>query len=76
VLRKALRFSAPALEYTRIDLTAVPAATVGDEVVIIGTQIGVTISPEVVVKKLAMARVSDLALEVRPSVAKVYLASE
>jgi alanine racemase len=68
--------AAPALEYTRVDLTRVPDAIVGDEVVIIGAQNGVAIRPEEVVNKQAAARVSDLALEVRPSVARVYLAGE
>jgi alanine racemase len=71
--RRVAMLAAPALEYTRVDLTAVPAATVGDEVVIIGAQNGSTISPDEVVKKQAVARVSDLALEVRPSVARIYL---
>ena len=74
--RRVAMLAAPALEYTRVDLTEVPAAAVGDEVVIIGAQNGGTISPEEIVKKQAVARVSDLALEVRPSVARVYLASE
>jgi alanine racemase len=68
--------AAPALEYTRVDLTQVPAAAVGDEVVIIGVQNGSTISPEEVVKKQGAARISDLALEVRASVARTYVGGE
>jgi alanine racemase len=65
----------PALEYTRIDLTQVPAAAVGDDVVIIGGQEGNRIDPEEVVQKQAAARVSDLALEVRPTITRVYVDS-
>ena len=64
--------AAPSLEYTRVDLTQVPAAAVGDEVVIIGTQDGQRISPEEVVKKQGASRVPDLALEVRPSIPRIY----
>ena len=64
---------APALEYTRIDLTRVPAARVGDEVVIIGRQGANRVAPEEVAKKQAAARVSDLALEVRSSVARRHI---
>ena len=63
----------PALEYTRIDLTRVPRAAIGDEVVIIGRQNAGRISPEEVMAKHSVARVPDLALEVRPSVSRVYL---
>jgi alanine racemase len=65
--------AAPALEYTRIDLTRVPAAAVGDEVVIIGAQNGQRISPEEVVKNQGASRVPDLALEVRPTILRTYL---
>lgn len=65
--------AAPALEYTRVDLTRVPAASVGDEVVIIGAQDGQRITAEEVVKKQKASRVSDLALEVRPTIPRIYL---
>ena len=65
--------AAPALEYTRVDLTRVPAASVGDEIVIIGAQAGQRITPEEVVKKQGASRVSDLALEIRPTIPRVYL---
>ena len=67
---------APSLEYTRIDLTRTPAATVGDEVVIVGRQAANRISPEEVAQKQSAARVSDLALEVRPTIARVYLPAD
>jgi alanine racemase len=65
----------PALEYTRIDLSLVPDAAVGDDVVIIGRQAEGRISPEEVAQKQAAARVSDLALEVRPAITRVYVDS-
>ena len=65
--------AAPALEYTRVDLTRVPDARVGDEVVIVGSQDGQRIGPEEVVTKQGASRVSDLALEVRPSIPRIYL---
>ena len=64
---------APSLEYTRIDLTRVPAAVAGDEVVIIGPQGQSRISPEEVAQKQSAARVSDLALEVRPTIMRTYI---
>ncbi|MCE9640605.1 MAG: alanine racemase [Betaproteobacteria bacterium] len=64
--------AAPSLEYTRVDLSKVPGAVVGDEVVIIGTQGGQKISPEEVVKKQGASRVPDLALEVRLSIPRIY----
>ena len=67
--------ASPALEYTRIDLTDVPGAAVGDEVVIIGRQGERRISPEEVVAKQFAGRESDLALEVRASVARSYVDS-
>ena len=67
--------AAPALEYTRVDLTAVPAAAVGDEVVIIGRQMDGCITPEEVMAKQGAVRASDLALEIKQSVARVYLES-
>lgn len=63
----------PSLEYTRLDVTQVPSAAVGDEVVIIGRQGEDRIAPEESVRKQAAARVSDLALEVRASVPRRYV---
>ena len=63
----------PALEYTRVDLTRVPSAAVGDEVVIIGRQDASRINPEEVMAKQSAARVADLALEVRATIARVYV---
>ena len=66
----------PALEYTRVDLTRVPSAAVGDEVVIIGRQNTSRINPEEVMAKQSAVRVSDLALEVRATIARVYVESD
>jgi len=65
--------AAPSLEYTRIDLTRVPAAAVGDEVVIVGRQNGNRITPEEVVSRQSAGRVSDLAIEVRPTISRSYV---
>ena len=64
---------APSLEYTRVDLTRVPSAATGDEVVIIGQQNANRIDPEEVMTKQSAARVSDLALEVRPTISRAYI---
>ena len=64
---------APSLEYTRVDLTSVPDAHVGDEVAIVGRQGDARISPEEVVRKQKAGRVSDIALEVRPTIPRVYV---
>jgi alanine racemase len=74
--RRAAILGSPSLEYIRIDLTQVPDAAVGDDVVIIGRQDDNRISPEEVVKKQSAGRVSDLALEVRPTIARVYVDSD
>ena len=63
----------PALEYTRVDLTRVPSAVVGDEVVIIGQQNDGRISPEEVMAKMSVSRVPDLALEVRSTISRAYI---
>ncbi len=63
----------PSMEYTRIDLTGVEGAMVGDEVVIIGTQGGAYIAPDEVVLKQNAGRVANLAMEMRPSISRVYL---
>ena len=60
------------VEHTRVDLTEVPEARVGDEVVIIGSQGAAEISPQEVVEHNKL-RVGELAPAVRDSVPKVYL---
>ena len=63
----------PSMEYTRIDITDIGDAAVGDEVIIIGVQGEGMISPEEVVAKQGAGRVANLAMEMRPTVARVYL---
>jgi alanine racemase len=62
----------PSLEHTRIDLTGVPAASVGDEVVIIGRQGGLEISPAEVASRHGLG-LHHVATTVGPRVARVYL---
>ncbi len=73
--RRVPLLSPPSLEYTRIDLTDVPDAALGDEVVIIGRQGAVAISAEDVRQAQGASRVQDLALEVRASVVRHYRAA-
>lgn len=62
----------PALEYTRIDLSQVPEAEVGDEVVLIGQQMDAVISPEESCQFQGAARAIDLALQIGPAVEREY----
>lgn len=71
--RRAALLGPPSIEYTRIDLTDVPQAQVGDEVVFIGRQGEARITPEDVMAKQQIARLTDLALEVRPTIQRVFL---
>ncbi len=60
------------IEHTRVDLTDVPEAQVGDEVVIIGRQGEAEISPQEVIERNNL-RVGELAPAIRDTVPKVYL---
>jgi alanine racemase len=62
---------APSLEHTRIDLTGVPDAVVGDEVVIIGRQGSLEISPAEVASRHGLG-LHHVATTVGPRVARVY----
>jgi alanine racemase len=64
----------PSLEHTRIDLTAVPAASVGDEVVIIGRQGALEISPAEVAARHGLG-LHHVATTVGPRVTRVYFSS-
>jgi alanine racemase len=62
---------APSLEHTRIDLTGVPDAAVGDEVVIIGRQGGLEITTAEVAARTGLG-LHHVATTVGPRVARVY----
>jgi alanine racemase len=64
--------SAPSLEHTRVDLTELPDARVGDEVVIIGRQGDAEITPAEVAKRHGLG-LHHVATTVGPRVARVYL---
>jgi alanine racemase len=66
----------PSLEHMRLDLSAVPEAAVGDEVVLIGAQGDAAITPDEVVAHQKLPRIADLAMAVRPSVPRRYIAAE
>jgi len=64
--------ASPSLEHTRIDLTGVPDARVGDEVVIIGRQGDLEISPAEVASRHGLG-LHHVATTVGPRVARVYV---
>jgi len=69
--RKAPILTAPNLEHTRIDLTGVPDARVGDEVVIIGRQGAAEITLAEVAERHGIGA-HHVATTVGPRVARVY----
>ena len=71
--RRAKLLGNPSLEHTRLDLSGIADAKVGDEVVIIGEQGGDTITTDAVVAHQRHARIADLAMAIRPSVPRQYL---
>jgi alanine racemase len=66
--------SSPSLEHTRIDLTGVPDAIVGDEVVIIGRQGDLEITQAEVASRHGLG-LHHVATTVGPRVARVYLSA-
>jgi alanine racemase len=72
--RAAPLIGAPSLEHTRIDLTGVPDAAVGDEVVIIGRQGDLEISPAEVAAHHGLG-LHHVATTVGPRVARVYFSA-
>ena len=72
--RAAAIIGSPSLEHTRIDLTAVPDARVGDEVVIIGRQGDLEITPAEVASRHGLG-LHHVATTVGPRVTRVYLSS-
>jgi alanine racemase len=71
--RRAPILAGPSLEHTRVDLTAIPDAAVGDEVVLIGRQGAEAITLDEVAAKNSLHPL-HLALAIGPRVARVYLA--
>jgi alanine racemase len=67
--------SGPSLEHTRVDLTEVPDARPGDEVVVIGRQGEAEITPAEVAARHGLAP-HGVALAVRDRVARVYVRDE
>ena len=72
--RAAPIVSSPSLEHTRIDLTGIPDAAVGDEVVIIGRQGELEITPAEVASRHGLG-LHHVATTVGPRVARVYLSA-
>jgi alanine racemase len=70
---RAQLLGALALEHCRVDLTAIPEATVGDEVVIIGRQGREEITLADILAAQPHLAPTAVALEVRNSVQKSYL---
>jgi alanine racemase len=70
--RPAPILAGPSLEHTRVDLTAIPDARAGDEVVVIGRQGDDEIGPAEVAARHGLAP-HGVALAVRDRVARVYV---
>ena len=66
---------ASSLEHTRLDLSDVPDAAVGDEVMFVGRQGDAVISPDEVLEHLNFAQPARMATAVRKSVARLYRGS-
>ena len=71
--RRAKFLSGASLEHMRIDLTGIPEAELGDEVVFVGEQGGDAITPEAVVAHQPLQRVTDVAMAVGPRIPRRYL---
>ena len=69
--RVAPLIGSPSLEHTRIDLTGVPDAAVGDEVVVIGRQGDLEITPAEVAARHGLG-LHHIATTVGPRVVRVY----
>src|SRR5262249_26012359 len=72
--RAAPIVASPSLEHTRIDLTGIPYAAVGDEVVVIGRQGDLEITQAEVAKRHGLG-LHNVATTVGPRVARVYVSS-
>ncbi len=73
--REAPIVSGPSLEHTRVDLTQIPDARVGDEVVVIGRQGDAEITTTAVAARHHVSP-NAIALAVRERVARVYVSGE
>ncbi|HEY6057980.1 MAG TPA: alanine racemase [Candidatus Limnocylindrales bacterium] len=74
--RRAPLLGGPSLEHTRLDLTDIPSAQVGDEVVFVGRQEAAEITPDDVLAHLGLEQPAKMATSVRDSVRRVYLRSD
>ncbi|MEX2228919.1 MAG: alanine racemase [Dehalococcoidia bacterium] len=72
--RAAPIVGSPSLEHTRIDLTGVPDARVGDEVVIVGRQGDLEITPAEVAERNGLG-LHHVATTIGPRIARVYVSS-
>jgi alanine racemase len=72
--RAAPLVGGPSLEHTRIDLTGVPDARVGDEVVIIGRQGDLEITPAEVASRNGLG-LHHVATTIGPRITRVYVSS-
>jgi alanine racemase len=70
---RAKILGAPYTEHTRIDLTSIPAARVGDEVVIVGKQGRREITPQTIGTRRGESSGGMVAMAVRASVPRIYL---
>jgi alanine racemase len=71
--RRVPVLASSSLEHTRLDLTEVPDARVGDEVVFIGRQGAAEITPQEVLTHLDLRQPARMATAVRESVVRRYL---
>ena len=64
------------LEHTRLDLSDIPEARMGDEVVIIGEQEADRITTDAVVAYQRHQRIADLAMAIRPGIPRRYIEAD
>jgi alanine racemase len=71
---KRVKFaSSPSVEYARLDLTDCRDATVGDEVLFVGSQGEEILTPQEVMRHTNTPRVATLAMQVGQAVPRLYL---
>ena len=74
--RRAKLIGKSSLEHTRLDLTDIPEARIGDEVVLIGEQDGDAITTETVINYRGLGRITDLAMAVRHGIPRRYVGGD